>query len=82
MQLIGIDAGGTFTDTVVATAAGDLAVGKALSTPGRLEDGVLASLDDAAHHLDEDLRARGTAEDARLAFETPWRVRLDDGGAA
>jgi N-methylhydantoinase A len=51
MQLIGIDAGGTFTDTVVATTGGDLAVGKALSTPGRLEDGVLASLDDAAHHL-------------------------------
>src|ERR1700722_18260036 len=35
MQLIGIDAGGTFTDTVVATAAGNLAVGKALSTPGQ-----------------------------------------------
>ena len=51
MQLIGIDAGGTFTDTVVATTAGDLAVGKALSTPGHLEDGVLASLDDAAHRL-------------------------------
>ena len=51
MQLIGIDAGGTFTDTVVATTAGDLAVGKALSTPGQLEDGVLASLADAAHHL-------------------------------
>ena len=51
MQLIGIDAGGTFTDTVVATAAGDLAIGKALSTPGHLEEGVLASLADAADQL-------------------------------
>jgi N-methylhydantoinase A len=51
MQLIGVDAGGTFTDTVVVTDAGELAVGKALSTPGHLEDGVLASLADAAHRL-------------------------------
>ena len=51
MQLIGVDAGGTFTDCVVATDAGQLAVGKALSTPGALEEGVLASLADAAAHL-------------------------------
>ena len=51
MQLIGVDAGGTFTDCVVATDTGQLAVGKALSTPGALEEGVLASLADAAAHL-------------------------------
>ncbi len=51
MQLIGVDAGGTFTDCVVATDTGRLAVGKALSTPGALEEGVLASLADAAAHL-------------------------------
>ncbi len=51
MQLIGVDAGGTFTDTVVATADGRLGVGKALSTPGHLEDGVLASVTAAAADL-------------------------------
>lgn len=51
MRLIGIDAGGTFTDTVVAGTDGALVVGKALSTPGHLEDGVLASLADAAARL-------------------------------
>ncbi len=51
MQLIGVDAGGTFTDTVVATSDGRLAVGKALSTPGHLEDGVIASLEDAGARL-------------------------------
>jgi N-methylhydantoinase A len=69
MQLIGVDAGGTFTDTVVATSDGRLVVGKALSTPGRLEDGVLASLEDAAARLgveaaqllaDTDILAHGT----------------------
>lgn len=51
MQLIGIDAGGTFTDTVVSTPDGRLAVGKALSTPEALEEGVLASLAAAAADL-------------------------------
>ncbi|HVX20698.1 MAG TPA: hydantoinase/oxoprolinase family protein [Acidimicrobiales bacterium] len=60
MQLIGVDAGGTFTDTVVATADGRLGVGKALSTPGHLEDGVLASVTAAAADL-------GTTLDALLA---------------
>jgi N-methylhydantoinase A len=51
VQLIGVDAGGTFTDSVVATGDGHLAVGKALSTPGALAEGVLASLSDAADRL-------------------------------
>jgi N-methylhydantoinase A len=57
VQLIGVDAGGTFTDSVVATDSGRLAVGKALSTPGSLEEGVLASLADAADRLGISLRA-------------------------
>ncbi len=51
MQLIGVDAGGTFTDSVVATGEGQLSVGKALSTPGALEEGVVGSLVDAARRL-------------------------------
>lgn len=51
MQLIGVDAGGTFTDTVVTTGEGRLVVGKALSTPAAIEDGVMASLADAAARL-------------------------------
>jgi len=69
VQLIGVDAGGTFTDTVVATGAGELAVGKALSTPGAFEEGIIASLEDAAGRLgigldqllaETDLLAHGT----------------------
>src|SRR4051794_41016891 len=51
MQIIGVDAGGTFTDSVVAGDGGALAVGKSLSTPGEVENGVMASLDDAARRL-------------------------------
>jgi N-methylhydantoinase A len=51
MQLIGIDTGGTFTDTVIVAADGAMGVGKALTTPGRLMDGVLASIAVAAKSL-------------------------------
>src|SRR5579859_6815795 len=53
--MIGIDAGGTFTDCVVATADGRVAVGKALSTPDQVDEGVIASLSDAAAVLDTGL---------------------------
>lgn len=55
MQLIGVDTGGTFTDVVVATGSGQLVVAKALSTPGHLEDGVLAALRRAAPMIGTDL---------------------------
>jgi N-methylhydantoinase A len=48
MQVIGVDTGGTFTDTVVTTDEGTVALGKALSTPSAVEVGVLDSLRDAA----------------------------------
>lgn len=51
MQLIGVDTGGTFTDVVVLSDDGRLAVGKALSTPGHVEDGVLDALGRAALEL-------------------------------
>jgi N-methylhydantoinase A len=50
MQMIGVDTGGTFTDTVVV-APGRQGVGKALTTHGRLKDGVLDSLAAAAASL-------------------------------
>ncbi len=55
MQLIGVDAGGTFTDTVVVTSSGQMAVGKALSTPPDPAEGVIASLADAAKRLGMDV---------------------------
>jgi N-methylhydantoinase A len=55
LQLIGVDTGGTFTDAVVATRDGRLAVAKALSTPGHVEDGVLDALVRAADQLGTDL---------------------------
>ncbi|HEX7096670.1 MAG TPA: hydantoinase/oxoprolinase family protein [Acidimicrobiales bacterium] len=69
MQVIGVDTGGTFTDTVVTSEHGAIALGKALSTPGAVELGVLDSLraaaDDAGLTLDEllsrtDVLAHGT----------------------
>jgi N-methylhydantoinase A len=55
MRLIGVDTGGTFTDVVVIDGDGRLAVGKALSTPERVEEGVLAALEQAAGMLGHSL---------------------------
>jgi N-methylhydantoinase A len=49
---IAVDTGGTFTDVVVSGDDGTLAVGKALTTYGRVFDGFKASLDRAAHTLE------------------------------
>lgn len=46
--IIGVDVGGTFTDTVVLDAEGSVAVGKALSTPEDFSLGVLNSMQTAA----------------------------------
>lgn len=58
---VAVDTGGTFTDVVVSSSDGVMAVGKALTTYGRVFDGFKASLDRAAHELgrsgDEVLRA-------------------------
>ena len=48
---LGVDIGGTFTDAVAIGQDGSLRTAKALSTPGRLADGVLA----AVRELDVDL---------------------------
>jgi N-methylhydantoinase A len=55
MLNIGVDVGGTFTDTVAIDENGDLFVGKAPTTPDHIVDGVLASLQDLAHNADHDL---------------------------
>jgi N-methylhydantoinase A len=44
---IAVDIGGTFTDLVAASAAGEIRTGKALTTPGHLSTGVLAVLEPA-----------------------------------
>jgi N-methylhydantoinase A len=51
MYLLGVDTGGTFTDCVIADERGRIATGKALSTPGQLEVGVLAAIESAAAEL-------------------------------
>ncbi len=55
VQLIGVDTGGTFTDVVVNSHDGRLAVAKALSTPGHVEDGVMDALRAAAELRGTDL---------------------------
>jgi N-methylhydantoinase A len=52
MLMIGVDSGGTFTDSVAVSAERGMAVGKALSTPARPADGVIASISAAAAELD------------------------------
>jgi len=52
---IGIDTGGTFTDVVVGDATAILAVGKALTTPGRISKGILEGVSVAAAALDLDV---------------------------
>jgi N-methylhydantoinase A len=51
MYRIGVDTGGTFTDTVILTGDGRVGVGKALSTQRDLTEGILASIDVAARTL-------------------------------
>ncbi|MCX8572108.1 hydantoinase/oxoprolinase family protein [Aminobacter sp. MET-1] len=56
MQIVGIDTGGTFTDTVILADDGRIGVGKSLTTHGRLMEGVIASLGVAARSLGRNLR--------------------------
>ncbi|NQT47850.1 MAG: hydantoinase/oxoprolinase family protein [Chloroflexi bacterium] len=48
---IGVDTGGTFTDVIVIGSDGNTTIGKAETTPGKLEEGVLNALADAAGKL-------------------------------
>jgi N-methylhydantoinase A len=48
---IGVDTGGTFTDTVIIDPAGRVGVGQALSTKADLSEGNLAAITEAAAHL-------------------------------
>ncbi len=48
---ISVDTGGTFTDVVVVDGDGRFTIGKALTTPGRIIDGLRAALTHAADAL-------------------------------
>ncbi len=49
--IIGIDTGGTFTDTVIVDEAGEIVMGKALTNYKDLKQGVIKSLKDAAAEM-------------------------------
>src|SRR5688572_24268142 len=51
MYRISVDTGGTFTDVVIADEAGQLRIGKALTTPRRAFEGISAALDEVAAEL-------------------------------
>jgi N-methylhydantoinase A len=53
--VIGVDTGGTFTDTVVVDEAGSRATGKAATTPDAPTEGIVDSLTDAARGVGTDL---------------------------
>jgi N-methylhydantoinase A len=46
--VVGVDTGGTFTDTIILDGRGEVHIGKALSTPPEFAKGVIDSLKDAA----------------------------------
>ncbi len=48
---ISVDTGGTFTDVVIADATGIRAIGKALTTPSRIFDGMRAAIEVAAEEI-------------------------------
>lgn len=48
---VGVDVGGTFTDSVIVGTEGLLATGKALSTPDNFSEGVVNSVTSAADNL-------------------------------
>jgi N-methylhydantoinase A len=49
--IIGVDTGGTYTDVCVIDEKGYVTIGKAPTTPERLEDGVMDALENAAQAL-------------------------------
>ena len=48
---ISVDTGGTFTDVVIADPGGIRAIGKALTTPARIFDGMRAAIEVAAQEI-------------------------------
>ena len=50
-RVIGVDIGGTFTDSVVIDADGRIVIGKAPSTPPDFHEGFIAAIDVAARQL-------------------------------
>lgn len=52
--LVATDVGGTCTDTIVVSSAGDIHIGKALSTPPEFANGVLHSIQSAADAMGVD----------------------------
>jgi N-methylhydantoinase A len=55
--VIGVDTGGTFTDTVVVDESGARVTGKAGTTPDDPTNGIIDSLSDAARGMDEELES-------------------------
>jgi N-methylhydantoinase A len=53
--VIGVDTGGTFTDTVVVDESGSRVTGKAETTPDDPTTGIVDSLTDAARDLNREL---------------------------
>src|SRR5262249_31648906 len=51
---ISVDTGGTFTDVVIADGSGIRAIGKALTTPKRIFDGMRAAIEVAAQEINLD----------------------------
>lgn len=84
---IGIDTGGTFTDAVVVTDAAEgvtpIGLGKALSTPGNLIAGTLASVEAAAADLGMTLsEVLSQAESLDYATTVGLNALLTGGGAS
>ena len=70
MNRVGVDIGGTFTDLVMETSGGYNRVGKVLSTPGDLVQGVLEAIEAAGVSLEDvELFVHGTTAGINSVLE-------------
>lgn len=57
VRILGMDAGGTMTDTIAVDERGGFTIGKALTTPHDEAEGFFSSVNDALSYWDTDSRA-------------------------
>ena len=67
---ISVDTGGTFTDVVVADARGIRSIGKALTTPQRIFDGMRAAIEVAAEEMRPSRSRRCSKQSEMLIYGT------------
>jgi N-methylhydantoinase A/oxoprolinase/acetone carboxylase beta subunit len=66
IQILGIDAGGTMTDTIIIDGSGEMVIGKAATTPHDESIGFISSLKDALNYWELNLKNSVNALDVSI----------------